>query len=344
MDNTTRNTDNSKVEFDYLYLLLKSWKTILIFGLVFFVIGVLIVSFSSKIHTATSSFSITLKPNIATAYGSYDLKTKNPLHYLEKIEKNDFKEKVLIESGYESLKDIKFEIEEEEIKVDPKSSLPIPPEKFDFLVSGFEEKALPKINETAITLFLESMDRNIQNEMYNQFIAEKRITIDNLQFAIDIKQKLIDELKEGLKSGVKVKTDKTNFKELIDDRLINSLEGSERGLIISMMLSGDKGNQYYQETILTVEEVQLKTMLNSLERQELLLAKLIENKENGTLSSIFNLPFSTDYYMLTSPEVENVSALAGNLKKIIIFTFLGLFFSTSYVLAKGYYNMFYKDK
>src|SRR5690554_747702 len=344
MDNTTRNTDNSKVEFDYFYLIIKNWKTIGITCLSFLFVAIIYIIIFSKVHTAKSTFSIALKGNVSTAYGSYDLKTGNPLHYLEIIEKEEFKEEVLVESGYEKLKGIKFEIEEEEVKVDPKTTIPLTPRKFDFLVSGYNKKALPEVSEAALTIFLESMDRNIHNDMFNQFSTDLNLQIDNLKFSIEIKEKLIAELKENIKGGSQVITSDENYRELIDDRLIKKLEGSERALIVSMMLSGDKRYEHYQESMLTIEEVRLKTMFNSLENNELLLNKLVENKNNGTLSSIFNFPFSTNYYMLTSPEVENNSNLSGNLKKIMIFTFLGLFFSTSYVLGIGYYNMYYKDK
>nr|WP_299201965.1 hypothetical protein [uncultured Brumimicrobium sp.] len=338
MAEATHNADMKKKEFDYFYTLLLNRKVIIIVSIAFALVASAYFLLRPGIYSAKSSFSISLNSKINTPYGLYNLKTIDPIHYLNALEETNFKKEVLNKLGGLNQDKFTFEFEAEEVKVGPQNTEVVLANKFDFMVSGSNPEKLVDVNETALTTFLENTDRKIQNDMYNQFIAEKRITIDNLQFAIDIKQKLIDELKEGLKSGVKVKTDKTNFKELIDDRLINSLEGSERGLIISMMLSGDKGNQYYQETILTVEEVQLKTMLNNLERQELLLTKLIENKENGTLSNIFNLPFSNSYYMLTSPELKTESDLINNLKKIIVFMVIGFFLSTTVVLMKSYYQ------
>src|SRR5690554_1614413 len=316
-----------KVEFDYFYIILKYWKAIALSCLVFLLIGLTYLFITPKIHTSKSTFSINLKNEISTAFGSYYLKTENPLHYLSVLEQEEFKDSILVNTGYQHLKGVRFEIKEEEIKVDSKNPVPLLPQKFDLLVSGYKSEALPKINETALSVFIDNMDKNLHSNMFNQFSSDLNLQIDNLKFSIEIKEKLIAELKENIKGGSQVITSDENYRELIDDRLIKKLEGSERALIVSMMLSGDKRYEHYQESMLTIEEVSLKTMLNSLENKELLLAKLVENKNNGTLSKIFNLPFTNSYYMLTSPENEVASNLSGYLKTIIMFLFIGFFLS-----------------
>jgi hypothetical protein len=344
MNDTKRKTGLQKVEFDYFYVLLKNWKAILLSCVAFLLVGLAYIFILPKPYTAKSTLSVALNTDIHTNYGAYHLKTDNPLHYLKSLEQKKFKDSVLVKTESKNLNGITFEVKEEKIKVDTKISAETSPKKFDFIVYGEKKDKLVEINEQALSMFLINTDRNIQNDMYNQFSSGLKIQIDSFKFIIQSKEKLINELKRDLKSGVQIKTDKTNFKNLIDDRLINSLEGSERGLIVAMMLNGDKGNKYYQETMLSYEEVQLKILENSLERQDLLLKNLIETNEKGNLSTLFNLPFSNNYFLLSSAEVREVSYFSRDIKRIIIFLFFGLLISSSVVLISSYYKLKYKEQ
>lgn len=342
-------TSNSKSEakdsgFDYFYTLLKGWKTITLVCLVFLILGVIYLFALPQSYTTKSTFSISLNKSITTSYGKYILKTRNPLHYLTLIEQKQFKDSVFRTLGVEKLNRINFDIEEEKILVNPKGTEIVLPNKFSFFVSGNEEDQLVDVNNRALEMFLNKMDNTLSDDMYEKFSSELKISIDELKLAIEIKEKLIKELKESHEGGIEIKTDKTNYQKLIDDRLINSLEGTQRGLIISMMLNADKGNQYYQETVLAVEEVQLKVSKNYLEKKELLLAKLTNNKENNTLSKIFGLPFSNNYLTLTTAENVKNSDFIKDLKKVAILLVLVFFITTTGVIVNGYYKFKFRNK
>lgn len=338
MNKTSNKTTIQKNEFDYFFVLLKNRKTILISCLVFAFVGFIYLFFYPKSYTSKSSFSVSLNDNINTIYGSYSLKTRDPLNYLSALEQNSFRDSVLKKVGVENLKNTRFEIKAKEVRNDPNALGVVYPSKFDFFVYGHKENDLKEVNETALSMFLVNIDKSIHEYMFTQFLSEKKIEIDNLNFNIKIKEKLITELKENLKTGVQIKTDKNSFDELIDDRLLNSLEGSERGLIISMMLNGDKGNEFYQETILSLQQVQLKVLNNNLDRNQLLLAKLMESNEKNELASLFDLPFSRSYFMHSNPELVTNSNSGRYLKLIIALLFLGLFISSSFVLVSSYYK------
>jgi len=337
MDKNAKMTDSKSTDIDYFYLMLKNWKTIFLSCLFFLLLGLSFIFFSPKLHTAKATFSVALKNEINTAYGIYELKTINPINYLTVIEQNQFKDNVLEKTGNQSESGVSFEVEEEKLAFDPKSTDLAPPNKFDLIVTGTDKEKLVEISSVVLSTFLESADNNFKKDIYNKFSSELKIKIDNLQFDIQIKEKLIADLNEALDKNTKITSEKSGINELYDNRLINSLEGGERGLIISMMLNGEKGSQYYYKSVISHEEVQLKALTTDLGRQKLLLSKLIESNENGTLSNLFNLPFSSNYYLLTSPEVKQISSFSSNLKRILIFVFIGFFISTSVVLVRSYY-------
>lgn len=337
MNDTSNKANLVKKEIDYFYILIKNWKTIFLVSFLFVFISLIALVISPNPHTSKSSFSVSLKNKINTSYGTYKFISLNPLHYLSIINLSQFKDSVLNKAAYKSSANIK--IEEEKVIMVPNSLEPIYSSKFDFIVSGNEVDHLEDINNFAYSMFLENMDRKIQDDMYNQFSSELKIQIDSIDFAIQIKEKLVKELRETLKDGVQLQTDKFKYKDLVDDRLINSLDGSERGLIISIMLNGDKGNQYYQSIMLSVEEVQLKISRNNKEKTELLLNKLNMNKEEGTLSNLFNLPFSSNCFMLTPPEIQKNSEIGRYVKQSIAFFLLGFFISSTVVLGRSYYTL-----
>lgn len=338
MAEATHNADMKKKEFDYFYTLLLNRKVIIIVSIAFALVASAYFLLRPGIYSAKSSFSISLNSEINTAYGLYNLKTIDPTHYLNVLEATNFKEKVLNNVEGINRKKITFEVEAEEVKVGPQNTEVVLANKFDFMVSGSNPEKLVDVNETALTTFLENIDRKIQNDMYNQFSSKLQIQINNYGISIQIIEDLIAELKEGINSQIQIKTSNTSLKELIDDRLINSLEGSERGLVVSMLLSGEERYRVYQQTILTINEVKLKTMLNDLAKKELLLKNLKNSKESERLSSILGQPFSNNYILLTSPELKTESNLINNLKKIIVFMFIGFFLSTTVVLMKSYYQ------
>lgn len=337
MNKDSKMKDSKSTDIDYFYLILKNWKTIFLSCLFFLLLGIAFLFFSPKLHTAKATFSVALKNEINTAYGIYELKTINPINYLTVIEQNQFKNNVLEKTGNLSTSGVSFEVEEEKLAFDPKSSDQATPNKFDLIVTGTDKEKLVEISSVALSTFLENTDNNFKNDIFNKFSSELKIKIDNLQFDIQIKEKLITDLNEALDKTQNITSDKSNLNELYDNRLINNLEGSERGMVISMMLNGGKGSQYYYKSVISYEEVQLKLLSTELGRQKLLLSKLIENNENGTLSNLFNLPFSSNYYLLTSPEVKQISSFSSNLKRLLIFIFIGFFISTSVVLVRSYY-------
>ncbi|WP_417265248.1 hypothetical protein [Brumimicrobium sp.] len=338
MAEATHNADKKKKEFDYFYTLLLHRKVIIIVSLALALLAAAYLLLRPEVYSAKSSFSISLNSKINTPYGLYNLKTIDPIHYLNALEETNFKKEVLNKLGGINQDKFTFEFEAEEVKVGPQNTEVVLANKFDFMVSGSNPEKLVDVNETALTTFLENTDRKIQNDMYNQFSSELQIQINNYGISIQIIEDLIAELKEGVNSQVQIKTSKTSLKELIDDRLINSLEGSERGLVVSMMLSGEERYRVYQQTILTIKEVKLKTMLNDLAKKELLLKNLKAAKENGNLSTLLSQPFSNNYILLTYPELKTESDLFNNLKKIIVFMFIGFFLSTTVVLMKSYYQ------
>lgn len=337
MPKATQNADMNKKEFDYFYTLLLHRKVIIIVSIAFALVASAYLLLRPEVYSAKSSFSINLNNKINTPYGFYNLKTIDPVHYLNALEETNFKNNVLNNVEGINRKKITFEFEAEEVKVGPQNAEVVLANKFDFMVSGTKPERLVDINEIALTTFLENTDRKIQNDMYNQFTSELQIQINSDIASIQMLEELVAELKEGLSKSVNTSSD-SNPIPSVDNRLINSLEEGEKGLIVSMLLNGGKGRMLFQEALLTSKEMQLKALLNDLAKKELLLKNLKAAKENGNLSTLLSQPFSNNYILLTSPEIKTESDLINNLKKIIVFMFIGFFLSTTVVLMKSYYQ------
>jgi len=344
MSETTRNTEIKKEEFDYFYALIKNWRTILLISSCFLLVGLVSLFVTSKTHSSKSTFSISLNSQINTAYGSYNLKTLNPMHYLSFVELNQFENNVLAKVDQEGLTDVQFKIEEEKPVTSSNNLTPVYPNKFELIVSGNNEKYLNVINDFAIDELLSFTDKKIQTDMLNHFSSTLTFDIENLNFSIQIKEELINSLKDELNRNTENRNSVVSKNNVIDSRLLNSLAGDEQSLVVSILLNEEKGSEHFQMAILAIEEIQLRKMKNELNRKSLLLKKLVDAERSDNLNDLFPQPFGDSFMSLTPSEVQFLDGRSFFIKRVAIFLFLGLFISFSVVLLRSYYSLMYKDK
>ncbi|PKR80308.1 hypothetical protein CW751_10680 [Brumimicrobium salinarum] len=344
MSDKQQNNVKSNRDFDYFIELIKNRKLILITAAVFLTVTLIYVFLLPKNVVSKSSFSISLDEQIETPYGIYKYKTRNPSHYTELLEKNSFKHSVCNKFGINNPKDVQFTVIEDEVKFDAKTSGVVYPKKYDLIVQGVEGDVLNNLNRSALNRFLSLTDSTILNDMYINFMSKLKNNVDDLMLEIASKQQFVEVLRKDNLSKSEVNTDKTNLNNLIDDRIVNSLKGSERGVLIAMLLNGEQGKHYYREMLLSYQEVELEVLKNQLVKSETLMEKLNDANETNQLSALFGGVFSSNFIQLTEGELQKMNGgLTRDLKFIFLALFLGLFLSSVFVLFRSYMR-FYQDQ
>lgn len=341
--NNNPNKTSSKKDFDFFYILIKNWKTILVTCSVFLLIGLLYFVIVPKTYIAKSYFSIALSSRVQTAYGGYQMKTQDPMNYLATLGLRKFKDSVITKIGVSNPDDYKIEIRENKVNIPPNSTEVFYSDKFELNVSGREYDRLVEVSDELIKTFLKQTDYEIQKDMYKFFIADLNISIESLTFDITSKRELIKSIEEIIESNSGASTGKQAINDLANSNILSNMVGGEKGLIISMLLNEEKGSEYYQRAVLSIEELQLKVLENNLNRKKLLLSKLNENGMDGDLSHIHNSPFSTSYLSLTPSEIQPDEGIKGYIRRCAVFFFFGFFLSATVILIRSYYSFKYHD-
>lgn len=330
---TSKNQGNA--HFDYFYVTLKNWKTILIVCLVATVLGLLPMVLTTEPTMIKASFAVDLNKELISPLGTYKRKSVNPLHYVSRLEQESFKDSVL--SGFNSVKKqgFKFIVESEPIEqLNDKSTFQYP-YKFDFILSGKKKEQLIEINKKALKMFLQETDDRVSMDMYNIFKSNLRIKSNELSVEINLKEELIQNLEKTLNTdGIFKSTSDGNH---INKSLLSNLSVGENEVIVSMLLNEGRGSEFYLKSIISIEKIKRKELAIELKEAELLLSSLSKNKKNETLENIFSKPFSNSFFLLESPEKYTPENSNRYLRRMFIALFLGFVFSTTVILVRAYY-------
>ncbi|WP_107038137.1 hypothetical protein [Brumimicrobium mesophilum] len=341
-ENSPQTTNsNKKKEFDYFLTVINNWKLIFTVCLVLAIVSVSVFLIIPKPQQVKTSFAISLPQHISTAYGTYYLKTTNPEHYLAKVERKLFKERVLQSLGLADKKGLKLELGVDRQFLNSNMEVDKFPNKFDLVSSDPDASIedLVKVNKAALNKLLDESDASIIKDMVHQFKVILGVEISNLKFSIETKKELIADVKNELDliKGTSESASNNNIKKMADSYLLSNIEDGEKGIIISMLLNEDKGNEYYLTSMLSLEKVSLNRMVNGLSERERLLEKLKKNVENDNFNDMFKKPFSNSILVLSSSQPFDSEGSGSMIKIILIVLFVGFISSVSYVLVREYY-------
>jgi hypothetical protein len=333
------NSNNKKKDFDYFFIVLKNWKFIVTICIASALISGALLILIPKSYFVKSSFAISLPKSILSASGNYAMKTINPNHYLSKVERELFKQKVLENLNLTGRESVKIVLASESPDFKQDANYEVYPNKFDLIISDNYKDSLVEINEEAISLLLNTTDETILEDMSSQFTVNLNIEISDLNREVQTKTELVLEYENQLDiiKGQQ-SSDRNNIDDIGDSRLLNNVEDEDKGLVISMLLNEEKGIEFFYSAIISLEKVRLNKLKNNLKEKEILITKLKACTEKEDYLTMFKKPFSSNFIMLSSAQFYEPIKSNGSIKFLILVVFISFIVSTTIVLVREYYN------
>lgn len=327
---------NKKEEFDYLWILIKNWKKLLLSGVILFFIGGITFFFVGKSISSTSSFLIRLPKEINTPYGTYELMTYNPSFYIEQLESSQFRQKVCDYFNIKDVSSINLIITTEGTRQIIEDKV-IYPEKYELTVEADDDLMVDSINDKALILFKQNMDqlffRNVKRGVYNDLSK----SIKSLSYTIQSKRALIDSISTIKVSEVLMRGNKVRN---LDDQIyaLNEKDNSAKELLLAMMINnGKNGPNYYKNAVLVLEQNQLTKSKNLLAKDQLLLKDVSQLKWNAEVDAQLNRLFSDSFLLLSPSKIDTISRI-GLLLKALLFAVVGTAMVSLIILIREYYS------